>query len=110
MLTIDLHCEVRQLYFKCAEAVLPADHRPGERANVPVRLRNGQQRPPHTEVRHGVGPEEAIETYLKGTTTWNPLNLRYEARTDRHTLYWAPHASGRVLVITCFRRGGNDGP
>lgn len=65
----------------------------------------GKSGPFHIQVRHGVAPEEAIATYIRGTTAWNSLNKRNETQTSRHMLYWAEHASGAILVISCFPIG-----
>lgn len=62
--------------------------------------------PLHIEARHGVAPQEAIMAFRDGTTTWDAAHKRFETRTATHTLYWAWHASGSVLVITSFRNGG----
>jgi hypothetical protein len=64
----------------------------------------GASNPLHIEYRHGVTTGEAVETFFDGLTTWNATNRRFETRTETHTLYWTWHASGSVLVITCFRK------
>lgn len=59
----------------------------------------------HIEVRHQVTSAEAIQAYVeRQTTVWNELNKRWESESGTHVLYWALHASGAVLVITCYRK------
>jgi hypothetical protein len=67
----------------------------------------GEGSPLHVVQRHGTSVAEAIATYFAdgATTIWNPTNKRFETRTDTPALYWAWHASGAILVISCFRQG-----
>ena len=59
----------------------------------------------HIEVRHEVRADEAIRAYLeRQTTNWNEMHKRWESESETHVLFWALHASGAVLVITCFRK------
>ena len=60
----------------------------------------------HIEARHSVTADEAIRAFLdRQTTIWNDANKRWESESDTHVLYWALHARGEILVITCFRKG-----
>lgn len=65
----------------------------------------GQDGPLHITVRHGTTPEDAVRTFLRGMTVLNPTYKRFETQTENHVLYWVWHASGAVLVITCFQKG-----
>ena len=60
----------------------------------------------HVEMRVGVGPQTAIETFFGGTHSWNEARSRFECRTETHGLYWAwlygDETSTNVLVISCF--------
>ena len=59
----------------------------------------------HILVRHGVGPQEAIDTFFEGKTTWDEEHKRFETFSNTHGLYWAWRVQDAVvLVISCFRR------
>lgn len=58
----------------------------------------------HIYARHTTTPEEAVETFFGGETTWNAALRRFETSTDTHGLYWfwlEPDAV--VMVVFCFR-------
>lgn len=58
----------------------------------------------HIYARHLTGPEEAIETFFEGQTTWNERRERFETISDTHTLFWYWLEENRVvMVVTCFR-------
>ncbi len=59
----------------------------------------------HIFVRHGTSPQEAVDTFFEGETTWEEEHKRFETFTGTHGLYWAWREQGAVvLVISCFRR------
>jgi hypothetical protein len=66
----------------------------------------------HITKRHKVQPEDAVETFFSGETTFNQEHLRFETITATHKLYWAYLYGQRgtnILVISCFSRAiSND--
>ena len=68
-------------------------------------IETGLDGPLHITKRHGTTPAEAVETFFAGLTAWNGVNKRFETSTATHIVYWTWHASGAVLVISCFRQG-----
>jgi hypothetical protein len=102
-----MYCQLPSEQVNCdhAQALLSRACRRRQRAALSIAYETGSSGPLHVEARHGVTPDEVVETYFGGLTTWNPTNLRFETRTETHTLHWAWHASGAVLVITCFQKG-----
>jgi hypothetical protein len=65
----------------------------------------------HVFFRHGVVPEDAIETFFEGKErVWNEERARFETSSESHILYWARHPQDdSVIVISCFRKEENDG-
>ncbi len=59
----------------------------------------------HIFVRHGTNPQDAIDTFFEGKTSWNERHSRFETFSDTHGLYWAWKVQDSVvLVISCFRK------
>ena len=60
----------------------------------------------HIEVRTGVSPQTAIDTFLDGLHWWNTRRDRFECYTEEYGLYWAwlygDETTSNVLVISCF--------
>lgn len=58
----------------------------------------------HIYVRHLTSPNDAMQTFFKGTTQWNHKRNRFETHTSKHTIYWIwiDIHMRKVLIITCF--------
>ena len=58
----------------------------------------------HIYARHVTTPEEAIDTFIRGETTWNEERQRFETSTDTHCVFWFwLQQDAIVMVVSCFR-------
>lgn len=58
------------------------------------------------ELRTGVSPQIAVDTFFEGLHWWNERRGRFECFTEAYGLYWTwlygDETSSNVLVISCF--------
>ena len=113
------HVRVCKVYGQCIDKPIPSPYDRGVKRTYRLILDTasglifrfayeaGADGPLHIEARHHVTQQDAITAFREGLTVWNDANKRFETHSPSHVLYWTWHASGSVLVITCFRNGGS---
>ena len=59
----------------------------------------------HIQVRHGTTTDDAIRTFIEGTTqVWDERHKRHTTYTETHGIYWVRHAhDDSVIIISCWR-------
>lgn len=58
----------------------------------------------HIYARHLKEPDDAIFIFFNGSTLWNPIQNRYETRTEGEGLFWfwLDEPGKVVMIVSCF--------